>query len=316
MKPGFQKAALLTAALLLLTAARAQQAPDCIVRLYPEGQGTDRGIVEDGRAVTRGPGCANALKVPEKWEGAILRRVSDPWLRIWLPEHNPSGQMVVICPGGAYAMLSTRTEGELAARWLCEHGVAACVLWYRMPNQHPEVPLTDVQNAFRFCRHHAAEWGVEQIGVMGFSAGGHLAASASTLYAEAGTRPDFSILYYPVITMEAGVTHEGSAHNLAGEDPVARERYSLEKQVRDDTPPTILLLCADDGAVPPENSLRYYRALRGHGVPAQIHIFPSGGHGWGFGSRAYTGQPDPIGDEARATADTALETFLQELKKR
>ena len=302
------------AALLLLTGLRAQKAPDYIVRLYPEGQAVDRGIVENGFEVTRGPLCPNGLKMLQSWDGDLLRRVSDPWLQVYLPEENSSGQMVVICPGGAYALLSTVTEGKLAARWLNERGIAACVVWYRMPNRHDRIPLTDVQNAFRFCRHHAAEWGVRQIGVMGFSAGGHLAASASTLFEDEVTRPDFSLLFYPVITMEEGLTHEGTMFNLTGKDPALRERYSLERQVRSDTPPTLLLLSADDGVVPPENSLRYLRALKAHGVPAEIHVFPTGGHGWGFGSRAYTGRKDPIGDEARATADLALETFLQEVR--
>ena len=309
-----KKAALLTAALLLVTGLRAQQAPDRIVRLYPEGQGVDKGVVENGVPVTLGPGCANELKVPQTWDGTLLRRVSDPWLRIYLPEKNTSGQMVVICPGGAYALLSTESEGELAARWLNERGIAACVVWYRMPNRHDIVPLTDVQNAFRYCRHHAAEWGVKQIGVMGFSAGGHLAASASTLFTDEITRPDFSILFYPVITMEEGLTHEGTMYNLTGKDPVLRERYSLEKRVTAETPPTILLLSSNDDAVPPENSLRYLRALKAHGVAAQIHSFPTGGHGWGFAARKYTGKKDLIGDEARATADAALETFLRDCR--
>ena len=324
MKVCFHKAALLVAALLLVTGLQGRvpgpgegnwnPAPDYIVRLYPEGQGVDKGIAENGVPVTQGPGCANELKVPQTWDGSLLRRVSDPWLRIYLPEKNTSGQMVIICPGGAYALLSTRTEGELAARWLCERGIAACVVWYRMPNRHDTVPLTDVQNAFRFCRHHASEWGVEQIGVMGFSAGGHLAASASTLYVDKVTRPDFSILFYPVITMEEGLTHEGTMYNLTGKDPVLRELYSLENRVTAGTPPAILLLSSDDRVVPPENSLRYLRALKEHGVPAQIHSFPSGGHGWGFAAKAYTGTYDPIGDEAREAADSALETFLNDIK--
>lgn len=309
-----KKAALLVAALLLVSGLRAQQAPDRIVRLYPEGQGVDKGIVEGGVAVTQGPGCANELKVAQTWDGALLRRVSDPWMRIYLPEHNTTGQMVVICPGGAYALLSTVTEGELAARWLNERGIAACVVWYRMPNRHHTVPLTDVQNAFRYCRYHAAEWGVKQVGVMGFSAGGHLAASASTLFTDEITRPDFSILFYPVISMEEGLTHEGTMYNLTGKDPSLRERYSLEKRVTSDTPPTILLLSSNDDAVPPENSLRYLRALKEHGVPAQIHSFPTGGHGWGFAAKAYTGKEDPIGDASRATVDAALETFLRDCR--
>ena len=314
MDPILKKAALLMAALLLVGGLRAQNAPDRIVRLYPEGQAVDRGIVEDGVAVTQGPFCPNELKVPESWDGKLLRRVSDPWLRIYLPERNTTGQMVVICPGGAYALLSTVTEGTLAARWLVERGIAACVVWYRMPNGHDRIPLTDVQNAFRYCRYHAPEWGVKQIGVMGFSAGGHLAASAATLYEDAVTKPDFSVLFYPVITMETGVTHEGTAHNLVREDPRLRDWYSLEKRVREDTPPAIVLVSDDDRSLSPENSLRYYRALRAHGVPAQIHIFPTGDHGWGFAAKAYTGRKDPIGDESRATVDSVLEAFLQSLR--
>lgn len=302
------------AALLLVTGLGAQQTPDYIVRLYPEGQGVDRGIVEDGVAVTLGPGCANEYKVPQTWDGDLLRRVSDPSLRIYLPKENTTGQMVVICPGGAYALLSTVNEGELAARWLNERGIAACIIWYRMPNRHDIVPLTDVQNAFRYCRYHAQEWGVEQIGVMGFSAGGHLAASASTLFVDETTRPDFSILFYPVITMEKGLTHEGTMMNLTNGKPELVERYSLEKRVTAQTPPTILLLSADDKIVPTENSMRYLRALKAQGVPSELHAFPFGGHGWGFASRAYTGREDAIGDKYRAAADLALETFLSDLR--
>ena len=317
----FKKAALLGAALLLVSGLRAQSgpeiwnpAPDQIVRLYPEGQGVDKGIVEDGIAVTQGPGCANELKVAQSWDGPLLRRVSDPWLRIYLPEENTTGQMVVICPGGAYALLSTVTEGELAARWLNERGIAACVVWYRMPNRHDQVPLTDVQNAFRYCRYHAPEWGVEQIGIMGFSAGGHLAASASTLFTDEGTRPDFSILFYPVITMEASLTHEGTMKNLTGGNPELVERYSLEKLVTPRTPPTLLAVSNNDAAVSPENSARYLRALKASGVPGELHVFPTGGHGWGFASKAYTGREDPIGDGNRATLDAALERFLGDLQ--
>ena len=261
--------------------------PNLTVLLYPQGQNVDAGIVENGAAVTQGPLESNG------WTGMLIDTPGRPEvydhvadgarMEIYIPR-KCNGQMVVVCPGGGYWNVCAKHEGYTVAEWFLERGIATCVLIYRLPNHHNLVPLQDVQNAFRYCRHHSAEWGVKQIGVMGFSAGGHLAASASTLFVDGVTRPDFSILVYPVITFEEFVTHRGTRDNLLPEKQTAElvEHYSLENRVGPDTPPAFLILSADDKAVPPENSIRYYQAMQRNGVPGELHILSAGGHGWGF----------------------------------
>lgn len=275
------------AALFAFTQAQAYELvkPDYSVRLYPKGQNVDQGIVENGRTITLGPLESNGLTgdnvVNER--GNVSNVGDNAYMDIYIPK-NCNGQMIVVCPGGGYQNCSGANEGTRVADWCTRRGIAVCVVIYRMPNGHCKVPLNDVQNAFRYCRAHASEWGVKNIGVMGFSAGGHLAASASTLFVDEQTRPDFSVLIYPVITFEEFVTHAGTRMNLVG--PKAGkteiEYYSLDNQVSENTPPTILLLSGDDRAVPPENSLRYYRAMQKHGIEGELHIFTNGGHGWGF----------------------------------
>lgn len=199
---------------------------------------------------------------------------------------------VVICPGGGYEYLSMQFEGSMVAQWLARNGITAAVLKYRLPAGHPEVPLEDAEQALRVMRGDfaGAESGAARkmegltctrAGVAGFSAGGHLAAMLSTMGA---VRPDFTILFYPVITGEKGVCHAGSFDNLLGRGrtPQLTEFYSLENRVDDATPPAILLLSDDDRGVPPANSIRYYDALKRHGIPASMHIYPAGGHGWGM----------------------------------
>ncbi|MDR1601514.1 MAG: alpha/beta hydrolase [Tannerella sp.] len=217
-----------------------------------------------------------------------ITNVSSPELTVYLPEKGKgNGKAVVICPGGGYAGLASHHEGTLFARWLNTQGIAGIILKYRMPNGHKEVPLDDAQQAIRYVRLHAAEWGVrpDRIGIAGFSAGGHLASTASTRFATSGvsSRPDFSILFYPVITMDI-FTHGGSRNNLLGDNPSLSDIhiFSNERQVNANTPPAILLLSDDDKGVLPENSIRYYRALKDNDVKASMHIFPTGGHGWGL----------------------------------
>ena len=216
---------------------------------------------------------------------------------------NPIGTSVLICPGGGYTILAWDWEGVKMAEWFNSFGVTAFVLKYRLPKWESEecrdkVALMDAQRAMRIIRSNADEWNLEsdRIGVMGFSAGGHLASTLSTHY-DAGdsnntitfeqfsSRPDFSILMYPVVTMNEEMTHKGSRNNLIGSQPT-KERasyYSNEAQVTADTPPAILIHADNDKGVIPENSVNYYLALRNHKVPAALHIYEDGGHGFSFG---------------------------------
>lgn len=284
------------------------------VFLYPEGQQVDKGIVENGVAVTLGPGDDNGLRGEVELSGkANIGNINEPYMDIYIPK-KCNGQMIVCCPGGGYKYCSSKNEGTYVADWCDRHNVAVCVVLYRMPNHHSTVPLTDVQNAFRYCRAHAEEWGIKQIGVMGFSAGGHLAASATTLFVDEVTRPDFSILVYPVITMEKGVTHQGTCSNLTGNDPELKKYYSLENQVRVDQPQTILILCQDDKAVPAENSIRFYRKMIEKGVKGELHIFTEGGHGWGFTTPPYD-VVDHLGLNRRAEFFSIIERWLGQCRE-
>ena len=195
-----------------------------------------------------------------------------------------TGQAVVICPGGGYGKLSMDQEGFIMAQWLAKNGIAAFVLEYRLPNGHKEVPLEDAVEAIRVVRKKAKKFNIDpaKVGIMGFSAGGHLAASASNLPA-VESRPNFSILFYPVITANDYTTHRGSFRNLLGKKHSEQEaeKWSMEKCVDANTPPTILILSDDDTTVPAAGSAMYYAALRYHGVKASMYVFPEGGHGWG-----------------------------------
>jgi acetyl esterase/lipase len=199
---------------------------------------------------------------------------------------------------------------------MLERGITVAVVKYRLPNHHREVPYADVANTFRYCRAHAAEWHLNQIGVMGFSAGGHLAASASNLFVDEITRPDFSILIYPVITMHEKYTHQGTRKNLLGENQTKEmlRRYSLQKQVTEHTPVTFLAHCTDDKTVPVENSLRYYQRLIHHNVPAEMHIYPTGGHGWGFSSEKFVGKGNDRFIYARSEFEKSLERWLADIR--
>ena len=292
--------------------------PDISLKLYPEGQNVDKGIVENGRAVTLGPLESNGLtgdNVVNPNSGNISNIGDGAFIDIYLPK-KCNGQMIVVCPGGGYSNVSAANEGSRVADWCLKRDIAVCVVLYRMPNHHSKVPLTDVQNAFRYCRAHAAEWGVNKIGVMGFSAGGHLAATVSNLFVDEVTRPDFSVLVYPVITMEEFVTHAGTRSCLLGErvwkDSV--NYYSMDTQVTPRTPETIIFLSSDDFAVPPENSIRYYRAMQANRVRGELHIFTRGGHGWGFTTNENSGR-DGLGDEQREDFFRILDRWLKQINK-
>lgn len=230
-----------------------------------------------------------------------IRKVTEPTLKIFLADNKVSkNAAVIICPGGAYALLSHEKEGDKVAEWFKSIGISAFVLKYRLPNDvimkdKTIGPLQDAQEAIRTLRRRAQEWNLDpaKIGVIGFSAGGHLASTVSTHYNDKvyeskdniNARPDFSILIYPVISMDDAITHKGSKENLLGKNVgnEMAEKYSNEKQVTAETPKTFLVHATDDKAVPVENSINYYLALKQHQVPVEMHIYENGGHGFGLG---------------------------------
>lgn len=236
---------------------------------------------------------SNGIAVAEKDEGEErVSHTTEAVLYIYKAagEVN-SRQAVVICPGGGYYLAAMGHEGHDMARWLAANGVTAAVLKYRMPNGHPEVPTEDAAEAVRYMREeYESRDEVGQVGIMGFSAGGHLAAATGVgaLDKHAGraadVRPDFMILFYPVITADPLKGHQGSFDNLLGRDRAAEltAQWSLENLVDRATPPALFLLSDDDTVVPPVNSVRFYDALKREGIRASIRIFLTGNHGWGF----------------------------------
>lgn len=231
-----------------------------------------------------------------------VNKVVQPTLTLFLADSKKSnGAAVIICPGGGYAHLAINKEGFKVAKWLNSLGISAFVLKYRLPNDaimkdKTIGPLQDAQEAIRTIRRNAKEWHLDptKIGIMGFSAGGHLATTLSTHYqdnvyesdATISARPDFSILIYPVISMEDGITHSGSKVNLLGTNASQNliEKYSNEKQITSDTPKAFLVHASDDKAVPVVNSINYYLNLRKNNVPAEMHLYENGGHGFGLGT--------------------------------
>jgi acetyl esterase/lipase len=231
-----------------------------------------------------------------------IRKVTEPTLIPFLVENN-SGKnaAVIICPGGGYAVLAIDKEGINVAKWFNSIGISAFVLKYRLPSDAIMTdktigPLQDAQEAIRVLRRNAVKWNLDEnrIGIIGFSAGGHLASTASTHYLDkvyenkddVSARPDFSMLIYPVISMEDGITHNGSKESLLGKMPSADliAKYSNEKAVNENTPPTFLVHATDDHAVPVENSINYYLALKKNKVSAEMHLYQNGGHGFGLGT--------------------------------
>jgi acetyl esterase/lipase len=216
----------------------------------------------------------------------------DAQITVHKPE-KPNGTAIVICPGGGYGGLVTGAEGHGIAAWLNRHGITGVVLEYRLPRGRSSVPLLDAQRAIRTVRANAKAWGLDpaKVGIMGFSAGGHLASTAGTHFDDGNlkaddpverqsSRPDFMVLVYPVITM-GEKTHGGSKHNLLGKNPDEKlvDLFSNEKQVTAKTPPAFLAHAKDDKPVPPENSQAFYDALQAQKVPAKYLELPSGGHG-------------------------------------
>jgi len=198
---------------------------------------------------------------------------------------NPNGEAIIICPGGGYRMLCSDYEGSEFAPIFNKNGISLFVLKYRLPKQRNNVPLADAQQALTIVRNHAKEWKINPsaIGIMGSSAGGHLASTVATHFTNADNRPDFQILLYPVITMNPAFTHKGTYNNLIGPKP-SKEielNYSNEKQVSENTPPAFVVLSCDDKIVPVKNSLVYVEALASHGVQCSLHMYPEGYHGFG-----------------------------------
>lgn len=209
-------------------------------------------------------------------------------VRVFLPAaKRATGRAVVICPGGGYDHLAWRNEGTDWAPFFNDMGIAAIVLKYRMPHGVKEAPLSDAEQAMRLVRKNAQAWHVnrDDIGIMGFSAGGHLASTVAT-ESKGDAKANFQILFYPVITMMPGYTHKGSHDNLLGKKPgkSTEREYSTDMQVSRATPRAFILLSDDDTVVPPANGVSYYLELYRHDVPASLHVYPSGNHGFGFNS--------------------------------
>lgn len=223
-------------------------------------------------------------------DGGWIRNVSRPMIQVYLPAKvKATGAAVVIFPGGSYHGLSFDYEGVQQARYFIDHGIAAFVVKYRIPSDKTMVdrsmgPLQDAQQAMRFARAHAAAWGIDpgRIGAIGFSAGGHLASTLATHFGVASARPDFLVLVYPVISMDAKITHKDSRNALLGDKPSEDKVrfFSNELQVTAETPPTLILHAADDRLVDVENSVVFFDALRRAGVPVEARLFQKGEHGF------------------------------------
>lgn len=260
------------------------------LRLWPAVAPGSEGVTLPEATVARDDGTG----LPDR----IWQHTLTPSVTVLKPER-PNGAAIILAPGGGYKWVVVDKEGLDIGRRLVAAGYTVFVLKYRLPGDghahNADLPLIDGQRAVRFVRAHAAEWGLDprRVGLFGCSAGGHLAAMVATRFAETilppldaidagNARPDVSILLYPVITMEAGVTHAGSRERLLGLTPSAAAitAASLETRVSATTPPTLLVHAQDDAAVPVENALRYHAALHGAGVPAELHVFPESGHGF------------------------------------
>ena len=211
-------------------------------------------------------------------------------MTVYLPDaKKATGRAVVCCPGGGYTHLAMDHEGHQWATFFNNQGIALIVVKYRMPHGNPMIPVSDAEQAIKTVRRNAVEWHIDRtkVGIMGFSAGGHLASTIAT-HSTGDAAPNFQILFYPVITMDPSFTHKGSHDNLLGTDHSKKEMkrlesdYSNDLQVNRTTPRAFIALSDDDKAVPAANGFSYYEQLYKHDVPASIHIYPTGGHGWGY----------------------------------
>ncbi|MBR1958386.1 MAG: alpha/beta hydrolase [Tidjanibacter sp.] len=220
--------------------------------------------------------------------------VTEPELLVFVPEEGTAtGQAMLVVPGGSYKRVCITREGYKTAEMLNKKGIAAFILKYRMPNGHPDVVLEDGEKAMRIIREGAQKWGInpQSVGVIGFSAGGHFAANLLTRYTSAESRPDFGVLVYPVISMK--YSSADTRENLLGaqsKDEALRKEFSLQNKVTRKTPPTMIVLTSDDKAVDCQNGIEFYSALQQKKVPCELHIFPSGGHGFWFQKRYKYGE--------------------------
>ncbi len=224
------------------------------------------------------------------WAGNPIVESSEPTdtakLYAFLPaEKKATGRAIIICPGGGYSSLAMNHEGKDWAPFFNRMGIAVFVLKYRMPHGNKKVPVSDVEQAMRMVRVNAKSWNVnaDDVGIMGFSAGGHLASTLAT-HAKSDVMPNFQILFYPVITMDPAFTHKGSHDNFLGERPKKKDQleYSNDIQVSRVCPPALIILSDDDDVVVPANGVNYYTELYKHDVPASIIVYPTGKHGWGM----------------------------------
>lgn len=264
--------------------------------------------------IVSGGNLSAQSKVIDLWEGKVPGAISNDhfkpivdsannWIKMKFvvnpsldmypaPTDKATGTAVVICPGGGYSALAIAHEGSEVAKWLNGLGITAFVLKYRLPDSQ------DGQEAIRIVRRHAKEWGInpDKIGIMGFSAGGHLASTVSTHFNDrvydpidsTSARPDFSLLIYPVISMTEGITHSGSRENLLGKKPSLKQvkYFSNEWQVNAQTPPAFLVHSMDDYSVPVQNSIAYVLSLQKFKISCELHLYASGGHGYGLGRSA------------------------------
>jgi acetyl esterase/lipase len=269
-------------AIYLLLFCGVVSAQDFTLKVWPDGAPNDNGMTEP----------------EEKYDGVRVRNVSEAEMYVYLPgEEKNTGAAVVICPGGGYWIEAMDHEGYEIAEWLKSEGIAGIVLKYRLPYGNHEVPSSDARRAMRIVRNHAKEWGInpDKIGIAGSSAGGHLASTVGTRFdygnkqstdplEQLSCRPDFMLLLYPVISFNEEVGHMGSRKNLIGEgnDWKLAKQYSNELNVTEETPPCFLILSDDDRSVIPQNSVDFYLALKKYDIPAEMHIFQKGGHGYGI----------------------------------
>lgn len=249
--------------LIMMTLTMMAQQP-VVIDIWPDGAPNYNGLTGEEQILDNGR----------------VANVTHPTLTVY-PAKSGNGMAVIACPGGAYIRLAMQHEGHDMAAWFNTQGITYAVLKYRMPNGHFEAPLSDVLQAIRLMRQKAEEWGVnpDKIGIMGASAGGHLASTAATKFTSKEDRPDFQILFYPAIVLNKGFARIMFGDDLSDE---LMNKYTNDLQVTPETPQAIIFNSSDDRTVSPDHAIRYYKALINNNISASLHLYPSGGHGWGY----------------------------------